>query len=157
KRLATPAMRGAVQTAPSIWQVGEHRFEIVSVVPEHFFGYEEIWLGENRVRMFDRERALLDCFALPRRFGGVSERLSIVEEHLHELHVSRLVSHAQRYGKASVAKRVGYALELGGAERDKIELLQKIPMRGYRLLDPTRPPRGVRNDRWDLRDNLRIK
>jgi len=155
KRVATPAMRGAAETEPSIWEVAEHRFEIVTIVPDHFFGYEEIWLGENRVRILDRERAILDCFALPRRFGGVSEGLAIVEEHLHELDVPRLVSHAQRYRKASVAKRVGYALEMAGADDDAIAPLQELSVKGYRLLDPTRPPTGSTIDRWQLRDNLR--
>lgn len=155
KRIATPAMRGAAETEPSIWEVAEHRFEIVTIVPEHFFGYEEVWLGESRVRIFDRERALLDCFALPRRFGGVSEGLAIVEERLHEIDMPRLVSHARRYGKASVVKRVGYALEMAGADPAVIAPLQELPVRGYRLLDPTKPPRGIAIDRWHLRDNLR--
>lgn len=155
KRIATPAMRGTADTEPSIWNVAGQRFEIISVVPDHFFGYENIWLGDNRVRIFDRERAVLDCFALPRRFGGVSEGLAIVEEHLHELNVARLVSHAQRYGKASVAKRVGYALEMAGADVEAITPLQELAVKGHRLLDPTRPPRGPTIDSWQLRDNLR--
>jgi len=156
KRVVTPAMRGAARTAPSIWEVGDQTFEIVSVVPAHYFGYQEIWLGESRVRILDRERALLDCFALPRRFGGVSEGLAIVEEHLHEIDVARLVAHAQRYAKASVGKRVGYALELARAEPALIEPLREMPVRGYRLLDPTKPARGRRSARWGLRDNLRV-
>lgn len=155
KRIATPAMRGAVQTAPSVWRVDEHDFEIVSVVPSHFFGYEQDWVGEARVNIFDRERALLDCFALPRRFGGVSEGFGIVDQHLHELDLDRLVAHAQRYGTDAVIKRVGYALELAGASETTIEPLRRHPVKGYRLLDPTKPKRGKRDNRWGLQDNLR--
>ena len=155
KRIATPAMRGAVQTAPSTWRVAEHEFEIVSVVPAHFFGYEETWLGEARVKIFDRERALLDCFALPRRFGGVSEGLAIVEQHLRELDVKHLVAHAQHYGKDAVIKRIGYALELAGADPSLLDPLRRHPVKGYRLLDPTKPKRGRRDGRWGLQDNLR--
>jgi len=35
--------------------VAGQRFEIVTVVPAHFFGDEEFWMGESRVRMFDRD------------------------------------------------------------------------------------------------------
>lgn len=108
KRVVTPAMRGAVRTAPSTWEVAGQRYEIVTIVPAHFFGCDEVWMGESRVRIFDSERALLDCFALPRRFGGLAEGLAILEEHGHTLDLGRLVGHAQRYGKAAVAKRVGY-------------------------------------------------
>jgi predicted transcriptional regulator of viral defense system len=65
------------------------------------------------------------------------------------------VSHAQRYGKASVAKRVGYALEMAGADAEAFAPLRELAVKGYRLLDPTRPPRGATIDRWQLRDNLR--
>jgi hypothetical protein len=42
-------MRGAVRTAPSIWEVAGQTFEIITVVPGHFFGDEEIWLDNSRV------------------------------------------------------------------------------------------------------------
>lgn len=154
KRIVTPAMRGAVKMAPSTWEVAGQKFEIVTVVPDHFFGDEEIWLNDSRVRMFDRERALLDCFALPRRFGGIAEGLGMLEEHLQQLDLKRLVAHAQRYGKAAVARRVGYALEHVGAAPEVVEPLRAVAMQGIRPLDPTRPARGERNRRWGVIENL---
>jgi predicted transcriptional regulator of viral defense system len=154
KRIVTPAMRGAVQAAPSTWEAAGEKFEIVTVVPGHFFGDEEIWLDDSRVRMFDRERALLDCFALPRRFGGIAEGLGILEQHLHRLDVERLVAHARRYGKAAVARRVGYALEYVGAAAKIVEPLRAVPMRGSRPLDPTRALHGQLNRRWGLIENI---
>jgi predicted transcriptional regulator of viral defense system len=156
KRIVTPAMRGAVRAAPSTWEVAGHKFEIVVVVPAHFFGDEESWIGEARVRIFDRERALLDCFALARRFGGIAEGLGILEEHLHELNIERLVSHALCYGKTAVAKRVGFALEQAGASSALVEPLASLPITGYRPLDPTRPSVGERNARFGLILNLNI-
>jgi predicted transcriptional regulator of viral defense system len=154
KRVVTPAMRGATRAAPSTWDVAGQRYEIVTVVPAHFFGYEESWIGESRVRIFDRERALLDCFALPRRFGGLAEGLGILEEHVRDLNAGRLVEHARQYGTSAVAKRVGYALERAGVDPGLVEPLRTLPMRGYRPLDPTRTPRGGRNRDWGLIENL---
>lgn len=154
KRVVTPAMRGAVRTAASVWDVAGQRYEIVSVVPARFFGFEDTWVGESRVRIFDRERALLDCFALPRRFGGLAEGLAVVEEHLRDLDIDRLVRHALRYGAVSIAKRVGCALESAGAKPRLVEPLRSLPVRGYRPFDPTRPVRGPRNERWGLVENL---
>jgi predicted transcriptional regulator of viral defense system len=154
RRIVTPSMRGAARTAPSVWEVAEQEYEIVQIIPRHFFGHVEIWLGESRVQIFDRERALLDCFALPRRFGGLAEGLGILDEHLHEIDMKRLVAHAIRYGKLSVAKRVGFALEHAGARAATVEPLRVLPIQGLRLLDPTRPSRGALNQRWALRDNL---
>jgi len=104
RRLVTPAMRGVVQTRPSVWEVAGQAYEVVQIVLAHFFGDETVWIDASKVRIFDRERALLDCFALPRRFGGLAEGLGILEEHLHEIDVKRLVAHALRYGTVSVAR-----------------------------------------------------
>lgn len=154
KRVVTPAMRGAVRAAPSTWEAAGQRFEIVTVIPAHFFGDEEVWIGDVRVRMFDRERALLDCFAAPRRFGGLAEGLGVLEEHLGDLDVTRLVAYAGRYGTAAVAKRVGYALERAGVAPEPIEPLHALSMTGYRPLDPTRALMGARNARWQLVENM---
>lgn len=154
KRVVTPAMRGVVRTAPSIWQVAGQQFEIVSVKPTHFFGYEQVWMGQSQAQVFDRERALLDCFAFPRWFGGLAEGLGIIEEHLHELDLPRLVTHIRQYGKAVVAKRIGYTLEHSGVDSGLVESLQTLPMHGVRLLDPTRPSRGTTCKRWGLVENL---
>jgi len=154
RRLVTPAMRGVVKGSPSVWQIEQQAYEIVQVVAAQFFGDETVWIGESKVRIFDRERALLDCFALPRRLGGLAEGLGILEEHLHAIDIKRLVAHALRYGKVSVAKRVGYALERVGARAAVVEPLRALPVQGQRLLDPTRPAGGAYNRRWALRENL---
>jgi predicted transcriptional regulator of viral defense system len=155
KRVVTPAMRGAVRAAPSSWEVGEQRYEIVSVVAAHFFGDEEVWVGDARVRIFDRERALLDCFALTRRFGGLAEGLGIFEQHVRDLRLDRLVEYAKRYDNVAVAKRVGWALEhLGMRSSPPVKSLRALPIRGVRALDPTRVPLGPRNKRWGLIENL---
>ena len=125
------------------------------MVQQRFFGIEEVWVDERfKVPIYDRERALLDCFALPRQFGSLSEGLGILEEHAGDLDVGKLVSYALRYGKASVAKRVGWALERAGAPRRATALLAEYPMEGVRVLDPTRPREGNYDGRWMIVDNL---
>ncbi|HZN95816.1 MAG TPA: hypothetical protein VFB81_24045, partial [Myxococcales bacterium] len=65
-----------------------------------------------------------------------------------------LVAHARRYGKAAVARRVGYALERCGAAPDVVKPLRAVPMEGVRLLDPTRSSKGERDRSWGLIENL---
>lgn len=154
KHIVTPAMRGTVRAAPSTWEAAGQPFEIVTVIPARFFGDEDVWIGDVRVRMFDRERALLDCFVAPRRFGGLAEGLGVLEEHRRGLDIARLVAYARRYGIAAVAKRVGWALEHAGVAPEFIEPLQELPMAGYRPLDPDRARIGRRNARWQLVENM---
>jgi predicted transcriptional regulator of viral defense system len=154
KRVVTPAMRGASQTVPSMWEVAGQRYEIANTVPANFFGHEEVWMGDARVRILDRERTLLDCFASPRRYGSLAEALGMLEEHLHEIDVQHLIEHALRFSKQAVAKRVGHVLERLGVAPAVLEPLRALPMLGYRALDPTKQEIGTRDRRWQVVVNL---
>lgn len=154
KRVVTPSMRNASQADPSVWEVSGQRYEIVSTVPANFFGHEEVWMGGSRVQILDRERALLDCFAAPRKFGSLSEAFGILEEHLHEIDVERLVAHSLKFSKRVVAKRIGYALENFGVASNVLEPLRALPMLGFRALDPTKEETGPRDRRWQVVNNL---
>jgi predicted transcriptional regulator of viral defense system len=156
KKVVTPSMRAVAPGAGKhAWEVRGVRYEYVTIREERFFGIEEVWADERfKVPIYDRERALLDCFALPRRFGSLAEGLGILEEHLDDLDVGKLVSYTLRYGKASVAKRLGWALERAGAPRGATSLLAEYPMEGVRALDPTRPREGTYDARWMVVDNL---
>ena len=130
------------------------RFEVTTVVTSRFFGVEEQWFDNNRARVFDRERAVLDLFIRPRHFGGIETALEMFEEHGSELDRAKLVKHAIKLGTASVAKRVGWVLEETGAQADLLEPLLAIPATGYSLLDPSRSAHGPQRARWHLRENL---
>lgn len=149
--LTTPSSRRGSKRE---WKLGGERFDVIVVVPKHFFGIADVWLGNEKVSVFDKERALLDCFALPARFGGIAAGLDIIESHLHELDVPRLVDYALRYGVTAVAKRVGWALEHAGVAESALAPLRALRATSYSLLDPTRPATGVRRSRWHLRENL---
>jgi predicted transcriptional regulator of viral defense system len=156
KKVVTPSMRSVTPGAGKhAWEVRGVRYEYVTIREERFFGVEEVWVDERfKVPIYDRERALLDCFALPRRFGSLAEGLGILEEHADDLDVAKLVNYALRYGKASVAKRIGWALERAGAPQGLTSPLAEYPMEGVRALDPTRPREGNYDGRWMVVDNL---
>jgi predicted transcriptional regulator of viral defense system len=70
-------MRGAKKGVEPqhVWRVAGLDFRYVTVIPERFeFGIERIWLDESfRIPITDRERTVLDLFAMPRLFGGIGE------------------------------------------------------------------------------------
>ncbi len=115
RKVVTPSMRkGASSRTGSrhTWEIQGVRYAYVSVKKEHFFGIENVWVDQNfRIPMTDKERTILDGFISPRRFGSLSEILGILHDHVGVLDTERLVAYALRYGKASVAKRLGWALE----------------------------------------------
>jgi predicted transcriptional regulator of viral defense system len=157
--VVTPRMRGAASRSgepASTWDVGSLAIRYIRVQPDRFWGFEDIWVDEvSRVLMTDRERTILDAFVTPDIFGSISEILGVLEEHLSEIDVQRLVSYAVRYGQDAAIKRLGYVLEHLGADPEAIHPLRDAPIRGYRLLDPQEPDRGPYIAGWRLRDNLK--
>jgi predicted transcriptional regulator of viral defense system len=158
RKVVTPSMRRGQKTlgaARHAWEVGGIRYEYTIVKPEHYFGIEEIWIDAHfRVPITDRERTVLDGFIAPRLLGGMGEVLGTLEEHAEDLDLEKLVAYARRYGKASVAKRLGMLLERLEVPEPIWAPLAALPIAGFRVLDPTRPACGPYDQRWMIQNNL---
>lgn len=160
KKVVTPSMRSADHSglARHAWKIAGVAYEYVSVRKDHFFGIEQVWVDENsRVPIADRERTVLETFISPRRFGGIGVALRLIESHARQLQLDRLVEYTLRYGKISVAKRLGWALERAHVDESLLVPLLNMPATGYRALDPARPSRGPCDRRWMIQDNLQFR
>lgn len=158
KKVVTPSMRGSDRKSRRrhAWEVAGLRYEYVTVKREHFFGIDHVWVDENsRIPITDRERTVLETFVSPRIFGGIGEALSTLHDHVDSLDSAKLVTYARQYGKISVAKRLGWALEQAGAPESVLQPLLTVPASGYyHPLDPSRPPGGSCDERWMIQNNL---
>ncbi len=158
KDIVTPRMRAAEHEAArpaSVWEVDGLPFRYFRVQQSKFWGFDEVWVDEfSRVRITDRERTVLDGFLTPDAFGSLSEILGVLDEHLGEIEIHRLVAYAIRYGQGATIKRLGYILEELGASADVVRPLREAPIRGYRLLDPHGPEFGPYVPAWHIRANL---
>jgi predicted transcriptional regulator of viral defense system len=161
KRFMTPSMRTRARhdsLSKQAWEVQGIRYEYVIVKPRFFFGIEDIWVDQNfKVPITDKERTMLEAFASPRLFGGIGEALGILDTHIHGLDLKKLVRYALHYGKSSVIKRLGWALDQAGAPAAILTPLEKAPVSGYRILDPTRPRTGPCDGRWMIQNNLPVR
>jgi len=160
KKVVTPSMRSAdhIGSAHHAWKIAGVAYEYVSVRKDNFFGIEQVWLDENsRVPIADRERTVLETFISPRRFGGIGVALRLIESHAQELQLDRLVEYTLRYGKISVAKRLGWALDRAHVADSLLRPLQAVPATRYYSLDPARPRRGPCDNRWMIQDNLQFR
>jgi predicted transcriptional regulator of viral defense system len=155
--VVTPRMRRRASDGEpaSTWDVPGLRVRYVRVQPRHFWGFEQVWVDETaRVAITDRERTVLDGFVAPEVFGSVHEVLGVLEEHLAELDVEKLVGYALRYGRGAVVKRLGYALGQLGVAPPLLAPLREAPIAGYRPLDPAGPDGGRFVAAWRIRDNV---
>jgi predicted transcriptional regulator of viral defense system len=155
-KVVIPSMRGAGGAGGQhLWRACGLDFRYVVIIPERFrFGIETIWSDERfRVPVTDRERTILDLFALPRVFGGLGEGLAVLELARGEIDFGRLVEYAIRYDSIAVAKRLGWSLEETGTSPSALARLLELPASHYSPLDPGRARRGRYDRRWMIIDN----
>jgi predicted transcriptional regulator of viral defense system len=133
--------------------VGEAFYRFVRVKPERFFGTEKAWVGDVRVTVTDPERTLLDGLMMPQYCGDFAEVLHAFETRGKRLDLKRIIAYALRLD-AATAKRLGWVLEDQGIGPGGLDPLLKVPIKGYRTLDPTGPRRGPCNRRWMIQENL---
>lgn len=159
RKVVIPSMR---EVGPATGQRGQHLwhaagldFRYVAILPKRFsFGIESVWLDERfRVPVTDRERTVMDLFALPRLLGGLGEGLAVLERVGDDIDLEKLVSYALRYDSVAVAKRLGWSLEQSGTGGSVLVPLAELPTSHFTALDPGRVRRGPRDRRWMIIDN----
>ena len=110
--------------------------------------------ADNKVPITDKERTVLELFLSPRTFGGLAEAISVLDEHGKALDLEKLVRYAVEIKVTVTAKRLGWALEAGGAPRAILNRLRAVPAKGVQRLDPARPAEGPVIREWMLQDNF---
>jgi predicted transcriptional regulator of viral defense system len=135
------------------YPVGDTIFQFIQVKPERYFGVEKVWIGEARVRVTDPERTLLDGLSMPQYCGDFAEVLHAFEVRGKHLDVESIVQYACQLDTAT-AKRLGWILQLQGIDPARLDRLLKLPIEGYRKLDPTGPRKGPCNRHWMIQENL---
>jgi predicted transcriptional regulator of viral defense system len=135
------------------YPIGETVYQFVQVKPERFFGTEKTWVNDARVTITDPERTLLDGLSMPDYCGDFAEVLHAFESRGDKLNVKRIIDYALKID-AATAKRLGWVIEKQGVDPAQLERLAQIPVKGYRILDPTGPRKGPCNRRWMIQENL---
>lgn len=158
KKIMTPTMRSKRRSpgdAPRTWVVDDLRIIFFSVSPARVIGIEQVWVdAETKVPITDKERTVLEMFLSPRTFGGLAEAVSVLDEHRKALDLEKLARYAVEIKVAVTAKRLGWALEAGGAPRAILSRLRAVPVNGVQRLDPARPVQGPVIREWMLQDNF---
>jgi predicted transcriptional regulator of viral defense system len=153
KKVVTPSMRGAgSDTGRHVWRVAGIECRFVTVSEKRYgIGLEWAWFDQRfRASITDRERTVLDLFAMPSRFGGIGEGIAVLDRAGDTLDIPKLVEYALRYGEIAAAKRLGWALERSGVATTELRPLLELPAVAYSPLDPGRSRRGGHDRRWML-------
>ena len=132
------------------------QFRFIRCQRRHLFGLTEHWATkQEKVRVSDPERTIIDGLKQPEYCGGVTEVAKGLWMRRQDLQVDKLVAYAQRIRVGAVVRRLGFLLEtyemVGAPDLDR---LRSGLTETYVRLDPVLPAEGKRLRRWRLQLNV---
>ena len=131
-------------------------FRFVRCKEADVFGIIEMWIDKNeKVRVSDLERTLIDGLKQPAYCGGFSEVAKAYIIKRHTIDPQKLIDYAIKLGVGAVIRRLGYLMELYEiGTMAHLKFLQNKLTDTYQLLDPELPPEGRYLAKWKLILNI---
>jgi len=136
-------------------QVGAMTINLIKVADERLGDTQQVGLPDGEKAVYaSRVRALVDAVYDWSRFNGIPRGYRWIRLELKAKQVSaaELVRCALRYGNTGTIRRIGALLESDEVEDTLLRKLERAlkPTRGPIPWVPTRPKRGVLNNRWGV-------
>lgn len=131
-------------------------FRFIHSNKKYFFGLIDYWVTkQDKVKVSDLERTIIDGLKQPEYCGGLTEVAKGLWMRHNDMNVNKLIYYAVKINIGSVIRRLGYLLELykiGSPEN--WEILRDHLTETYVLLDPILPSEGKYVRKWRLQLNV---
>jgi len=131
-------------------------FRFIASGKDGFFGLMDHWVTkQEKVRISDPERTVLDGLRMPEYCGGLTELAKGIWIKKEDLNDGKLVDYALRMDVGAVIRRLGYLMELYdiGSPENRDRLRHRLTDT-YANLDPLLPAEGKYLRKWRLRLNV---
>ena len=131
-------------------------FRFIHSRKKYFFGLNDHWITkQEKVRVSDLERTIIDGLKQPEYCGGLTEVAKGLWMRRHDVNINKLIRYAIRINIGSVIRRLGFLLELykiGNPE--EWEILRSHLTETYVRLDPLLSSEGKFLRKWRLQLNV---
>lgn len=115
------------------------------------WGLRPVWINDRRVQFADPTRTVVDILDAPVLAGGISLVAEILDEYLSRQEPGMLIDYGDRLGNGAVFKRLGYLIEaLSPKQTELIAQCRERVSAGFSYLNPGKPDRSKRDNRWNL-------
>ncbi|MBA7499107.1 hypothetical protein ES704_01847 [subsurface metagenome] len=131
-------------------------FRFIHNQKKYFFGISDHWVTkQEKVRVSDLERTIIDGLKQPEYCGGLTEVAKGLWMRHQDVNMNQLISYSIKIGVGAVIRRLGFLLELYkiGTSEDR-EILSLHLTETYVRLDPLLPPEGKFLRKWRLQLNV---
>jgi predicted transcriptional regulator of viral defense system len=130
-------------------------YRFIQLQRQKFFGHTQVWIGEKKVSIAEKEKAIVDTLDHPELSGGIVQVVKGLWRGREELDLDKLVADALRMNNRAIVKRLGYLLQrLGLGTEQHFAKLEKKLSTGYAVLDPLSPRQGRHDARWRVLVNV---
>ncbi len=132
------------------------KLQFIFVNKKFIFGAQEEWITkQDKARISDMEKTILDALFHPEYCGGILEIAGGIFMAKERIDWQKILRYVKKYGKNVIAKRLGYILEiLELGDRRVVSELKKYVKERYDLFDPALPARKKIKNNWRLIDNI---
>jgi len=132
------------------------RLVFVTVDEKFIWGISEEWVTrDERVRISNLEKTLVDALLHPQFCGGITEIAKGIWIAKEKIDYKGLQKYVIKMNKNVVAKRLGYILEILNIERPELTARLKQYVRDrYDLFDPNLAEKRIDKNSWRLVDNI---
>jgi len=120
-------------------------FTLKRIPEDAIFGTKNIWRGQARVPIADKDRTIIDLLADPATGGGIRHVERCLQNYLRdpEANADTLIRYADKLGNGAVFKRLGFLVsQKTGNERLADSCRQRLTQ-GNAKLDPAVPSRRL--------------
>jgi predicted transcriptional regulator of viral defense system len=157
--ITQPALREQVvvnrQIKPSSMKIKGYNFQFIFHNPKHFFGFKNIWIDSfNKVPCSDLEKTFVDCLYKPDYANGISEISKALFKSKEKIDFEILFDYCKRFKAQSVAKRLGFLLEILQIDNPILDKLQQIKTQSFILLEPSYEKKGKLISKWSIQQNI---
>ncbi|MEA2031563.1 MAG: hypothetical protein U9N55_08245 [candidate division Zixibacteria bacterium] len=133
-------------------------FKFVRLRPNRFFGFNEQWVGNQKVSVADKEKTIVDCLDQPRYCGEIIEAVKGIWNGRQELSFEKIIEYACIMNNGAIIKRLGFLMDVLEIHKPKLRKKMKENITsGYVALDPCSNVNGAHNKEWNLRINVNVK
>ncbi len=134
-------------------------FRFIHSQKKYFFGLSDYWVTkQEKVKVSDLERTIIDGLKKPEYCGGLTEVAKGLWMRHKDVNINRLIRYAIRIDVGAVIRRLGFLLELYKIGNSKDwELLRSHLTETYVRLDPLLAAEGKFLRKWRLQLNVSSK
>jgi len=127
-------------------------FKFVRIKDNKFFGFKTESIGNKKVFIAEKEKAIIDCLDKERYAGSIIETVKALSS--EEINIRKIKGYALKMHNSSLNRRLGYLLDL--LKKDSSGLEKHIGRYRNIYLSTLLPKRSVNiNKKWKLIINIK--